>query len=122
MGDGAGGGENDFVLLEPALVTEAVSLAADFLPFFVDEGAGLADGLTFLVASHFAEPTIAQVVINKIQKWGVLHLPGGAGGGAGTGKVLCGSGRHIGAPVFASEGTLQYEVFGYGYSIMLRYG
>ncbi len=120
MGDEAGGGENDFVLLDLALVTEAVSFDAAFLPLFVDEGAGLA--LAFLAASHSAEPTIAQVVKKKIQKkWGVLHLPGGDGGGGGTGKDLCGRGRHIGAPVIASEGTLQYEVFGYGYLMMLRY-
>ena len=44
------------MLLELVLATEAVSLGAVFLP--IDEGAGLADGLVFLAASHPADPTI----------------------------------------------------------------
>lgn len=52
----------------------------------------------------------------------MLRLPGGAGVGGGTGKDPCGRGRHIDAPVFASEGTSQYELFGYGYLMMLIYG
>lgn len=50
------------MLLELVLATEAVSLGVAFLPFLVDEGAGLADGLLFLAASHSAEPAIALVV------------------------------------------------------------
>jgi hypothetical protein len=108
------------VLLELVLTTEAVSLGAPFLPFLAEEGAGLADGLAFLAASHSGEPTIALVVKNKIRKkWARLRLPGGAGVGGGTGKALCGRGRHIGAPVFASEGASQYELFGYGCLMML---
>ena len=109
------------MLLELVLTTEAVSLGAPFLPFFVDEGTGLADALAFLAASQSGEPTIALVVRNKIRKkWAaMLRLPGGAGAGGGTGKAFCGRGRHIGAPVFASEGTLHHELFGYGYLIML---
>ena len=96
------------MLREPLLITEAVSLGAAFLLFLVDDGVGLAVGLALLAASHPAEPTIAIIVKKKTQKkWGVLHLPGGAGVGGGLGKDFCGRGRHIGAPVFASEGTSQ---------------
>src|SRR6266702_660012 len=59
MGDWAGGGENDFVLLELVRVTEAVSLGAVLLPFIVDKGTGPA--LEFLAASHSAEPTSASL-------------------------------------------------------------
>ncbi len=68
MGD-AGGGENAPVLLELLLTTEAVSLggAPPFLPFVLDEGAGLADPLVFLSASHPAEPTIVPVCQQRMK-------------------------------------------------------
>jgi hypothetical protein len=82
----------------------------------VVDGAELADGLGFRSAIHAAEPT---VITPCRQKKGhpkemgrVLHVPDGAGAEGGTGEDLCGRGRHIGAPVFASEGTSQCLVFG----------
>ena len=54
--DWAEGGEKDIVLLERALVTEAVLLGAAVLPFFVDEGVEAALE-RLAAASHSAEPT-----------------------------------------------------------------
>ena len=52
---------------------------------------------------------------------GPCALPGDSCGDAVEvkGKKLRGSGRHIGAPVLASEGTSQYVVSGYGNLIVL---
>ena len=52
------------MLLGRMLGKKAASLGAAFLPIFADDGAGLTSAL----ASHSAEPTIALVVKNKIQK------------------------------------------------------
>jgi hypothetical protein len=90
-----GGGEkDDFAPLELVLVTDAATLGAAVLAFLVVEGVGLAVGLSLLAASHSGVPTM------------------GAGFGGGTGKDFCGRGRHIGAPVLASEGTWQCVVLG----------
>jgi hypothetical protein len=47
------------------------------------------------------------------------EIPVGRAEGGGTGKCSFGRGRHSGMPVFASEGTSQYVVFGYGNLIFL---
>jgi hypothetical protein len=46
-------------------------------------------------------------------------IPGGGGLAGGVGKVSCGRGRHNGMPVFASGGTSQRVVLGYGCLILL---
>lgn len=51
---------------------------------------------------------------------GPWATPGDSCGGAVEGKTCRLSGRHIGAPVFASEGTSQYVVSGYGNLIVLQ--